>query len=72
MSDREALARQIVVARRSLTALDHLDELAPPPTTIEEAYGFQQAAVRLWDDDIVGWKVGATSYEIQKLFNISE
>jgi len=45
------------------------DEL---PRTLEEGYDIQKAAIAGWPDRVAGWKVGATSLEIQTLFGISE
>jgi 2-keto-4-pentenoate hydratase len=67
----ESCAREIVEARRSLQTLQRLDP-SHRPTTLAEAYAVQRAAALIWGDEIVGWKVGATSYVIQKLFGINE
>jgi hypothetical protein len=32
----------------------------------------QRVAIQNWSDDIAGWKVGATAYDIQKLFGLNE
>jgi len=39
---------------------------------MQGAYRIQRAATEAWGDEIAGWKIGATSYEIQKLFGITE
>jgi 2-keto-4-pentenoate hydratase len=72
MNCTDALARQIVAARRALTTLDCLDDMATPPAALADAYTVQKRATGLWNDDIAGWKVGATTLEIQQPFGISE
>jgi 2-keto-4-pentenoate hydratase len=71
MQSSEVCARQVVEARHSLSKLEALDP-RHRPITMEEAYRVQRAAIEAWGDEIAGWKVGATSYEIQKLFGITE
>ena len=64
-------ARTIVEARRTGALLE---TLAPndQPRSLEEGYAIQQAATAQWPDKIAGWKVGATSKEVQALLGISE
>ena len=64
-------ARAILEARRTGVLLD---TLAPndQPRSLEEGYIIQQAATAEWPDQIAGWKVGATSKEVQALLGISE
>jgi 2-keto-4-pentenoate hydratase len=64
-------AEQIVHARRAVEKLAGLPEPLRP-RTIEDGYRMQSAAAELWGDELVGWKVGATSLEIQKLFRMAE
>jgi 2-keto-4-pentenoate hydratase len=52
----ERIARAFVAARKGAYALP--DYPGPPPTSLVEAYAIQDHAIALWDDDIVGWKVG--------------
>jgi 2-keto-4-pentenoate hydratase len=40
------------------------------PKDLQQAYKIQRAATDLWKDEVVGWKVGATALEIQRLFGI--
>jgi 2-keto-4-pentenoate hydratase len=72
MSGRVGLAaRTILEARRTGTLLD---ALAPndQPRSLEESYAVQQVVTAEWPDKIAGWKVGATSKEVQALLGISE
>ena len=63
-------ARTILDARRTGALLD---TLAPnKPRSLEEGYAIQQAVTIQWPDKIAGWKVGATSKEVQALLGISE
>jgi 2-keto-4-pentenoate hydratase len=41
-------------------------------TTLDDAYRIQRAATERWDDEIAGWKVGATARQVQKLFGVAE
>jgi 2-keto-4-pentenoate hydratase len=49
-------ARRLVDARRRAQALDAFP--APIPDSLAAAYACQDAAIRLWPDVIIGWKVG--------------
>ena len=50
------MAERFVAARLAASALpDYPGQL---PTTLAEAYARQDAAITLWPDEIVGWKVG--------------
>jgi 2-keto-4-pentenoate hydratase len=64
-------ARASLEARRTGALLD---TLAPNdlPRSLEEGYAIQQAVTARWPDKIAGWKVGATSKEVQALLGISE
>jgi 2-keto-4-pentenoate hydratase len=67
----EQAVRQIVEARKTLSVLEDLSG-ATQVTTLEEAYRIQKAVTERWDDEIAGWKVGATAKPVQNLFGISE
>jgi 2-keto-4-pentenoate hydratase len=67
----EQAVRQIVEARKTLSVLEDLSGAAQV-TTLEEAYRIQKAVTERWDDEIAGWKVGATAKPVQNLFGISE
>ena len=64
----QAIARALVEAR--------LDGLALPdfpgalPTTLDEAYAIQNAAIALWPDDIAGWKVGRLSPDLAERYGV--
>ena len=64
-------ASRIVEARRAVQKLAGLPD-ACRPRTLAEAYEMQRVATEQWGDEVVGWKVGATSAEIQKLFGMAE
>jgi 2-oxo-3-hexenedioate decarboxylase/2-keto-4-pentenoate hydratase len=64
-------AGRIVEARRTLNVLDDLSGAAQVPT-LDDGYRIQRAAIERWDDEIAGWKVGATARQVQKLFGVSE
>ena len=64
-------AGRIVEARRAVQKLAGLSD-ACRPRTLAEAYEMQRVATEQWGDEVVGWKVGATSAEIQKLFGMAE
>ena len=51
-----AVARSFVAARREASALPGYP--GAPPATLAEGYAIQEAAIELWDDEIIGWKVG--------------
>lgn len=53
---RDAVARRFVAARRAAQALPCYP--GPLPATLDEAYARQDAAISLWDEPVVGWKVG--------------
>ena len=44
---------------------------AHQPGSLADAYRMQRDAASRWPDEVAGWKVGATSLEVQKLFGIS-
>jgi 2-keto-4-pentenoate hydratase len=51
-----AIAEAFVAARRSGAALPDFPGVVP--ATMDGGYAIQDEAIRLWDDEIVGWKVG--------------
>jgi len=63
--------RRIVEARKSLNFLDDLAG-ASAVATLDDAYRIQRAVTERWEDEIAGWKVGATALQVQKLFGVSE
>lgn len=54
--DAQAVAAAFVKARRSAGSLTQYPGAQPPD--LEAAYRCQDEAITLWDDSIVGWKVG--------------
>jgi 2-keto-4-pentenoate hydratase len=62
-------ANRILEARRNVGKLTGLPD-AYRPTSLDDGYRMQQVATERWGDEVVGWKVGATSKEVQKLFGI--
>ena len=64
-------AERIVAARAAVTKLDGLTD-AERPRTLEDGYRMLRIATERWGDAPVGWKVGATSKEVQARFGIDE
>jgi 2-keto-4-pentenoate hydratase len=64
-------AERILAARAAVTKLDGLPD-AERPRTIEDGYHMLRIATERWGDAPVGWKVGATSKEVQARFGIDE
>ena len=52
----ETLARALTAARRAAAALPGFP--GPIPDALSVSYAVQEAAIGLWGDEIVGWKVG--------------
>ncbi len=67
----EEAVRRIVEARRTQSVLEDLSG-AEQVTSLEDAYRIQRAVTERWDDEIAGWKVGATAKQVQNLFGVSE
>ena len=63
--------RRIVEARKSRSILEDLTGAAAV-ATLDDAYQIQRAVTERWDDEVVGWKVGATAKQVQQLFGVSE
>ncbi len=57
-----AIAAKLVAARRASTALDGFP--GPLPTSMDEGYATQEAAIALWPDAIAGWKIGRVPPDI--------
>jgi 2-keto-4-pentenoate hydratase len=66
----EQAASAIVAARRTGNLLEGLGDLTPQ--TMEQGYELQDAIIKIWDEPIVGWKVGATNEKVQELFGVNE
>lgn len=64
----EDIARRLVTAR--LTATATLDYPGVVPGTMDEAYAIQDAAIALYPDRIVGWKVGGVPAALQPVLGV--
>jgi 2-keto-4-pentenoate hydratase len=64
-------AERILAARAAVSKLDGLPD-AERPRTLEDGYRMLLIAAERWGDAPVGWKVGATSKEVQARFGIDE
>lgn len=60
----EAVASRLVAARRAASALARFP--GEQPATLEAAYAIQDAAIRQWDDQIVGWKIGLVAPDLRQ------
>ena len=67
----DACARQLVDVRRNGGMLEELPETLRS-LGLSDAYSIQRQAIELWSDEVAGWKIGATSKEVQSVFGISE
>ncbi len=63
-------ASTIVAARSNGTLLEGLGELTPQ--TMQQGYALQDAFMRLWNEPVVGWKVGATALKVQEVYGLKE
>ena len=61
--DPAAVARQFVEARRQARALPAFP--GPLPADLAQGYRAQEAAIGLWPDEVVGWKVGRIPEDLQ-------
>ena len=59
------IAQRFVTARRAATALDGYP--GDIPQRLEESYAIQDRAIALWDQPIVGWKIGRLAPDKQPL-----
>ncbi|MEW5683811.1 MAG: 2-keto-4-pentenoate hydratase [Pseudomonadota bacterium] len=57
------VARQFVEARKAARALPGFP--GPLPADMAAGYRAQEAAIGLWGDEVVGWKVGRIALELQ-------
>lgn len=62
----ESIARRFVEARLSASHLDAFPGAIPQD--FASAYACQEAAIALWPDQIVGWKVGRVSSDFEETF----
>lgn len=60
------IAANFVAARKAGTALpDYPGEI---PTSFDQSYAIQDAAIALWDRPVIGWKIGRLKPEYQPLY----
>jgi 2-keto-4-pentenoate hydratase len=64
-------AERLAEARRATKAMAALPESCRPATK-SEGYAIQDAFRALWDDRVVGWKIGATAKPVQEKFGTDE
>lgn len=57
------VAARLVAARQAASPLAQFP--GEQPATLEAAYAIQDAAIRLWDDEIIGWKIGLVAPELR-------
>lgn len=57
------VARRFVGARRAAVALPGFP--GPLPADMAAGYAIQEAAIRIWPDEVAGWKVGRIPAELQ-------
>ena len=67
----EQAAHILVAARRNNHQLKRLED-GLNPESMDEGYALQDAFMRIWDQPLAGWKVGATNNKVQELFGLSE
>ena len=65
-AEAEAIARRFVEARLSASHLDAFP--GQIPDALSSAYAIQDAAIALWPDQIVGWKVGRVGPDFEAKF----
>ncbi|MET0273635.1 MAG: 2-keto-4-pentenoate hydratase [Phenylobacterium sp.] len=63
-ADAPEVARRFVAARRAASALPGFPGDLPP--NLAASYDCQEAAIRLWPDEVAGWKVGRIPDDDQK------
>ena len=61
--DPDHIARQFVEARRAARVLPGFPGVLP--SGMAEGYRVQEAAIGLWPEPVVGWKVGRIAPELQ-------
>lgn len=59
----DEIAARLVDARRERRALDAYP--GPVPSSLEEGYRIQEAAIARWPDEIAGWKIGLVAPEMR-------
>ena len=66
MSSAQQIAQSFVNARRTVAPLPVFPGAVP--VDLDAAYRVQDAAIGLWSDDVVGWKVGWIAPEWQRVY----
>ena len=67
----ETAARRIAAARSAGHVVTAFAQ-GEGPASLDEAYAVQRALLARWGERHAGWKVGATSKEVQSLFGVTE
>lgn len=65
-NDAAVIADRFLSARRAATGLT--DYPGPLPTSLEEAYAIQDAAIAAWNRPVLGWKVGRVPSPLSEQF----
>lgn len=68
-SNNARISDELMTARRTARAL--LEFPGTLPASLDQAYQIQSRSISLWDDEIVGWKVGGIQPERQSSFDAS-
>jgi len=63
-SDLNAISDKLVEARLSSTGLSEFPGVLPQ--TLEDVYKIQDLSISKWDDNIVGWKIGGVTPDLQE------
>lgn len=67
----EQAASVLEAARKNNQMLKGLDT-GLTPAAMDEGYALQDAFMRIWDEPVAGWKVGATAEKVQELYGVNE
>jgi len=67
----EQAANILGAARRNNQQLKGLED-GLTPAGMDEGYALQDAFMRIWEEPVAGWKVGATAEKVQELYGVSE
>ncbi|GBE44573.1 2-hydroxyhexa-2,4-dienoate hydratase [bacterium BMS3Bbin10] len=67
----EQAAGALKAARKDNRMLAGLDD-GLTPRSMEDGYALQDAFMRIWEEPVAGWKVGATAEKVQELYGVSE
>lgn len=67
----EQAAGALRAARKTSKMLAGLDN-GLTPATMDQGYALQDAFMRIWNEPVAGWKVGATAEKVRELYGVSE